>query len=104
MALLLSVLLVISGDWGVSDASLLEDFCWNVNFGHHSLLDGKIKSNWPALQWVVYLTTAVFYFFSFFFAIFAKLKINPNNGLATLFGALRNLQPQTPKNGCRSGS
>ena len=33
LAISLAVLLIISGDWGVSHDSLLEDFCWNVNFG-----------------------------------------------------------------------
>ena len=72
VALLLSVLLVISGDWGVSDASLLEDFCWNVNFGHHSLVgdDGGLKkSNWPWLQWLVYGSTVTYYVISFVVAI-----------------------------------
>ena len=34
VSLILAVWLMVSGDWGVSFDSVLEDFCWNVNFGH----------------------------------------------------------------------
>ena len=74
-ALLMSTLLLISGDWGVSKDSLLEDFCWNVNFGHTSLLDGREKSNWPQFQILVYALTALFYSFSFVVAIWAWRRI-----------------------------
>ena len=33
VSILLAVLLYVSGDWGVSFDSILEDFCWHRNFG-----------------------------------------------------------------------
>jgi hypothetical protein len=100
---LLAVLLIISGDWGVSSpvytekgahtdpdggldtpgsstfnvaydkgGSILEDFCWNVNFGHKH----ESNSNWPALTWVIYGTSLGYYSLSFLVAlgVYFRLK------------------------------
>ena len=45
--------LLASGDWGVSHDTLLEDFCWNVNFGRPSTND-KHTSYWPWFMDLVY--------------------------------------------------
>ena len=86
ISLILAVLLVASGDWGVSastrtlDASkesfeggtILEDFCWSVNFGHIN----QENSNWPALTWVVYGLCVLYYALSIGAGLMAKHKIS----------------------------
>jgi hypothetical protein len=83
ISLLSAVLLMVSGDWGVSQDSLLEDFCWNVNFGHRSLLwnagSEKPLSNWPWFQVTVYVVSASYYLGSLVIAIFAQWKIRRGN-------------------------
>ena len=82
-----AILLMVSGDWGVSQESLLEDFCWHVSFGHHTLTNvdkqledqGKTKSNWPWWQWLVYGTSLFYYVTSLCIAAFAQWKIRRGN-------------------------
>ena len=53
-----ATVLRLSGQWGVSDHSILEDFCWNVNFGH--------KNTDRIWSWgIIYGMTIFFYFMSF---------------------------------------
>ena len=73
--------LMYTGDWGVSHDSLLEDFCWNVNFGRqmqNETFFHKIEgySNYPYFMTVVYGLSVTFYMSSFFIAIVAICKVN----------------------------
>lgn len=85
ISLLFAVLLMYSDDWGVSQESVLEDFCWNVNFGHHTLyekhgsLDPVPKSNWPGLQIAVYTVSGSYYALSLGMAAYAQCKIRRGN-------------------------
>jgi hypothetical protein len=53
----------------VSKQSVLEDFCWNVNFGHKGT--NSESSNWPALQLAVYWSSVASYLLGFAIAAFA---------------------------------
>ena len=60
-----AVLLLVTGDWGTSFDSLLEDFCWNINFQRHGSLHGLSVSKvvyglmilYPLLSLVVVMIT-----------------------------------------------
>jgi GTPase SAR1 family protein len=69
-----AVLLLWSGDWGVSAESVLEDFCWNVNFGRKGITNDE-TSNWPVAQQVSYYLPMVYLGLSFLIVTFTRLKI-----------------------------
>ena len=88
----LAVWLLFSGDWGVSFDSVLEDFCWNVNFGH-SGYGGSEKharsSNSDFLTPIIYGLSAFYYATGFIGAAVAYYK----NGKLTL--GLRKARAET---------
>jgi hypothetical protein len=61
----LSTWLALGGEWGVSFDSILEDFCWNINFQRHGSLHGLSVSKvvyglmilYPLLSLVVVMIT-----------------------------------------------
>eukprot|EP01047_Picozoa_sp_COSAG01_P014460 COSAG01_NODE_704_length_14147_cov_5.083648_12_plen_925_part_00 len=67
-----AIALVASGDWGVSHESLMEDFCWNVNFGRLK----NDHSNWPFYMRVVYGLSVAYYVISLGIVVVAKAKIS----------------------------
>lgn len=73
--------LVFSGEWGVSDQSILEDFCWNINFGH------KSGDSWS--WWFIYSMTTACYVMSFVASIVAYRKA------ASLTQGMRKARKQT---------
>ena len=73
ISIVLAVALMFSGDWGVSHDSLLEDFCWNVNFGRPGSRNDN--SNWPHFQVLVYSVSILGYLISGCIAGIAQLKI-----------------------------
>eukprot|EP01043_Picozoa_sp_COSAG02_P004985 COSAG02_NODE_132_length_34701_cov_707.955234_21_plen_1515_part_00 len=81
VSFLFAILLMLSEDWGVSQESILEDFCWNVNFGHHSLLqsDKADRSNYPGLQIAVYCVSGGYYGLSLLMAAYAQCIIRRGN-------------------------
>ena len=73
LAVTMAVLLMFSGDWGASENSILEDFCWNVNFGAPHT-DYK-NSNWPLLQLATYGISVVYVIFSVVVMVLALFKV-----------------------------
>jgi hypothetical protein len=84
-ALVLSIWLVAAGDWGVSYKSILEDFCWNVNWGQQGKIFGGVnatQSNSDYLMPTVYILSAFYYVTSVIGAFVAKGKLrNLTQGL-----------------------
>ncbi len=76
-SLVLSVWLIAVGDWGVSYDSILEDFCWNVNWGQPGLISGSTTSfsNSHILMPTVYGLSAFYYLTSLIGAVVAYCKV-----------------------------
>ena len=69
-----AVLLLVTGDWGTSFDSLLEDFCWNINFGHKK----DDPSSYPYLtgsSGIVYLLSVSYYVVALFVSLFSYWKL-----------------------------
>ena len=77
LAVTMAVLLMFSGDWGASENSILEDFCWNVNFGVPGTFGGPTSSssNWPTLQVATYGISVVYVIFSVVVMVLALFKV-----------------------------
>jgi hypothetical protein len=73
LAIGFAITLVASGDWGVSHESLLEDFCWNVNFGRENHRD---HSRLPNFMRVVYGLSITYYVISLGIVCLAKWKVS----------------------------
>eukprot|EP01051_Picozoa_sp_SAG22_P003628 SAG22_NODE_179_length_16124_cov_7.355445_9_plen_1322_part_00 len=71
LAFFMSVALMYSGDWGVSEDSILEDFCWNVNFG----VPSGGKSKYPEIQEIAYYTNAAFWVVAWAVLIFTFVEM-----------------------------